>query len=175
MRTVLKTKEVSQVLGVNPTTVQRWVKFFNLPCEKNEHGHYLFNDTHILQLKEIKQQLNLGLPMSQVKITHLNECELNESEEIANNKIKDVLEKFNAMTTRLENVEYQLEEKATNVVNIQLLQHRRELERLYKLVENLKQEIEQLKTEKTKKEVLIPYKQKQKPQRNWFASFLNML
>ncbi|MFA8438037.1 MerR family transcriptional regulator [Pueribacillus sp. YX66] len=175
MRTVFKTKEVSQELGVNPTTVQRWVKYFKLPCEKNEHGHYLFNDTNILQLKEIKQQLNLGLPMSQVKVTHLNEYDFTGAEDMTHNKINDVLKKFNAMTTRLENVEYQLGEKATNVVNIQLLQHRRELEKLYKLVENLKSEIEQLKAEKPKEEDVIPYKQKQKAQRNWFASFLNML
>ncbi len=172
---MLKTKEVSQVLGVNPTTVQRWVKYFNLPCQKNEHGHYLFDDKNLLQLKEIKSQLNLGLPMSQVKITHLNDEAQHKPQRAVDSNIESAIKRFETLAARVEKIEYQLEEKATNVVNIQLLQHRRELEKLYQLVENLKREIEEIKTEQQKKDMAASEQPKQRPQRSWFASFLNML
>lgn len=178
MKTRLKTKEVSQLLEVNPTTVQRWIKFFKLPCEKNEHGHYLFDDTNILQLKEIKSQLNLGLPMTQVKVTHLNnnDSKTHQDGKNSTHSQEDVLNKIDNITKRIEEVEYKLQEKATNVVNIQLLQHRRELEKIYTLVENLRNEIDQLKTvQQAKKEnINDSYNHKQKPNRNWFASLLNM-
>lgn len=170
MKTLLKTKDVSRVLSVNPTTIQRWVKYFELPCEKNEHGHYLFDDTNILQLKEIKQQLSIGLPMSQVQITHLNQTESFEQ-----TKLDHVLLKFDQMAERLDYVESQLEEKATNVVNIQLLQHRRELEKLHNLVENLKAEINELKTTEGQNEVIsTTVKERQKSPRNWLASLLSL-
>lgn len=171
MESILKTKDVSQVLGVNPTTVQRWVKFFNIPCEKNKHGHYLFNEKNIAQLKEIKELLNQGLSMSQIKITK----RYKKHNVHATYNVDEVVKKFNSMTKRIENVENQLDEKATDVVNIQILQHRRELEKLHQLVENMKQEIIQLKAHIEKNKSQQPYNQKQKPVKNWLASFLNLL
>lgn len=165
MGSVFKTKDVSRILKVNPTTIQRWVKFFNLPCEKNEHGHYLFTEQNIAQLKAIKKQLEQGLPMSKVKLYAGDEPKY---------KVEDVIKKFNHMTKRIENIEHRLEEKATNVVNIQLLQHRRELEKLHQLVENMKHDIEQLKKHIEKKEA---EKQEEPPknQKKWFANLLSFL
>lgn len=165
MESILKTKDASRILGVNPTTIQRWVKFFNVPCEKNEQGHYLFNEKNIAQLKTIKEQLNRGLSMSEVKISALNEPKY---------KTEDVIKKFNDMTKRIENIEYKLEEKATNVVNIQLLQHRRELEKLHQLVENMKHEIQQLKKHIEKRESEEAH-QPQKNQKKWFSNLLSFL
>ncbi len=165
MESALKTKDVSRILGVNPTTIQRWVKFFNLPCQKNEHGHYLFTEQHIAQLKMIKEQLDQGLPMSKVKLSASDEPKY---------KVEDVIKKFNHMTKRIENIEYRLEEKATNVVNIQLLQHRRELEKLHQLVENMKHDIQQVKKHIEKRESEESH-QPQKNQKKWFSNLLSFL
>lgn len=166
MESVFKTKEVSRILGVNPTTIQRWVKFFHIPCEKNEHGHYLFNENNIAQLNKIKEQLDQGLPMSKVKLSASDEPKY---------KVEDVIKKFNHMTKRIENIEHRLEEKATNVVNIQLLQHRRELEKLHQLVENMKHDIQQLKKHIEKREADKQEEQPPKSQKKWFANLLNFL
>lgn len=56
----MNTSEVAKLLGVSPSTVQRWVKQLGLPMEKNERGHYYFNDVDIDQLKEIHEQLQSG-------------------------------------------------------------------------------------------------------------------
>ena len=101
------------------------------------------HEKNIAQLKTIKEQLDQGLPMSKVKLSAIDEPKY---------KAEDVIKKFNDMTKRIENIEYRLEEKATNVVNIQLLQHRRELEKLHRFVENMKHDIQQLKKHIEKRE-----------------------
>ncbi len=57
METIHKTKEVADLLNVNPTTVQRWIKYFNIECETNEHGHYLLTESHLTLLTSIQAQL----------------------------------------------------------------------------------------------------------------------
>ncbi|UTW69704.1 MerR family transcriptional regulator [Anaerobacillus sp. HL2] len=62
-----KTKVVSDELGVNPTTVQRWIKNFNIPYETNDLGHYLLAEKEIeLYLRSLKEQLNEGLTMKEI-------------------------------------------------------------------------------------------------------------
>ncbi len=174
VKMALKTKEVSRELDVNPTTVQRWVKYFDIPCKKNDLGHYLFDDTSILHLKQIKQQLSLGLPMAQVELTHTFNPKAKQNE--PDHNIQTVLSKLEEMANRLEFVETQLEEKATNVVNVQLLQHRRELEGIYKTVDDMKATIENLKMNNSESQVKHPFKANKNPKRKrkWQASFLNL-
>lgn len=50
----LKTSNVAKRLGVSPKTVQRWVKRYNIPCQKNEAGHYVFDAETIALLEQIK-------------------------------------------------------------------------------------------------------------------------
>ncbi|WP_082407126.1 MerR family transcriptional regulator [Bacillus sp. JCM 19041] len=47
----LKTKEVSKAIGVNPTTIQRWTKFFEIKCEVNEQGHFYIINVICLNLR----------------------------------------------------------------------------------------------------------------------------
>lgn len=174
VKMALKTKEVSRELNVNPTTVQRWVKYFDIPCEKNELGHYLFDDTSILQLKQIKQQLSLGLPMAQVELNDHSNPKAKQSD--SHNNIQAVLSKLEVLANRLEFVEAQLEEKATNIVNVQLLQHRREIEGLYNTVDDMKTAIENIKAENAGSQITHTLKTKKSSnrKRKWQASFLNL-
>ncbi|MBW9218621.1 MerR family transcriptional regulator [Anoxybacillus ayderensis] len=50
----LKTSAVAKRLGVSTKTVQRWVKKYNIPCTKNEAGHYVFTNEAIEQLEKYK-------------------------------------------------------------------------------------------------------------------------
>lgn len=176
MEMTVKTKVVSEELGVNPTTIQRWVKYFNIPCERNEHGHYLFRDKDIMQLKYIKRQLNLGLPMSQIELGQASQKrETNNVSPEQQVTVAELVQKFDSMFSRLEDVEVQLEKKAADVVSVQILQHRREIDSLHKKIEKLEKEMEQLKAAKKEAEI-IPFKPKDKnvPKRRWLASLLSI-
>lgn len=96
---LMKTKTVSEELGVNPTTVQRWVRHFNIQCDKNEHGHYLFRQEDIDQLKEIKTQLDNGLLMSDIQIQTIQTTE--QSFELPT----QFEEKFNRLNAAIEALE----------------------------------------------------------------------
>ena len=49
----MNTSEVAKLLGVSSSTIQRWVKQLELPMERNERGHYHFNQEDIDLLKNI--------------------------------------------------------------------------------------------------------------------------
>ena len=57
---------VANELGISQSTVKRWVTACNMEIERNSHGHYLFTDENIQQLKQIQQQLNEGLVLQEV-------------------------------------------------------------------------------------------------------------
>lgn len=142
---LLKTKQVSDELGVNPTTVQRWVKFFDLPCEKNELGHFLFSDETITTLKQIQEELRNGLSMEEIKMNDANLGDQVAKKEsvkvVSKEKFEQRLDRF---AIRLEQLERQLEEKANEVITVQVLQHRAELDELVKKVTSIEEKLMEL-------------------------------
>lgn len=171
-----KTKTVSDELGVNPTTVQRWVKYFDVPCKKNALGHYLFSDSDVLMLKKIQQQLSTGLRMSQVKVNVKTLLSQTDQKKQGTSQA-DTIEKLDLLFLKIENIERQLEEKANEVVAIQVLQHRKELEKLVQKISKLQSEIEQLKVRNNEETNTVQFstKNKELPKRNWLASLLSLL
>ncbi|OOE10615.1 MerR family transcriptional regulator [Fictibacillus arsenicus] len=169
MEMVLKTKTVSEELGVNPTTVQRWVRHFNIQCDKNEHGHYLFKQEDIEQLREIKTQLDNGLLMSDIQIqsfqTSVKTVELPTQFE----------EKFDRLNAAIRALEKKVEEKADAVVSYQMLQHASELEELIKKMENMEARLQDLEVALLKNN--YPEEKlyvKEKPKKNWFVSLFTL-
>ncbi|KMM38195.1 MerR family transcriptional regulator [Guptibacillus hwajinpoensis] len=136
---LLKTKQVSDELGVNPTTVQRWVKYFELSCEKNEKGHFLFTNDTLEELKSIKNDLRKGYSMEKIK-GGTNE-KSSPIKVISQESFEQRLDRF---TVRLEQLERQLEEKANEVITVQVLQHRSELDELVKKVTSLEEKLVEL-------------------------------
>ena len=136
---LLKTKQVSDELGVNPTTVQRWVKYFELSCEKNEKGHFLFTNDTLEELKSIKNDLRKGYSMEKIKggITEKS----SPIKVISQESFEQRLDRF---SLRLEQLERQLEEKANEVITVQVLQHRSELDELVKKVTSLEEKLIEL-------------------------------
>lgn len=166
---VLKTKTVSEELGVNPTTVQRWVRHFNIQCDKNEHGHYLFKQEDIEQLREIKAQLDNGLLMSDIQIQSFQTSE--KSVELPT----QFEEKFDRLNAAIRALEKKVEEKADAVVSYQMLQHASELEELIKKMENMEARLQDLEVALLKNN--YPEEKlyvKEKPKKNWFVSLFTL-
>lgn len=166
---VLKTKTVSEELGVNPTTVQRWVRHFNIQCDKNEHGHYLFKQEDIEQLREIKAQLDNGLLMSDIQIQSFHTSE--KSVELPT----QFEEKFDRLNEAIRALEKKVEEKADAVVSYQMLQHASELEELIKKMENMEARLQDLEVALLKNN--YPEEKlyvKEKPKKNWFVSLFTL-
>ncbi len=134
----MNTSEVAKLLGVSPSTIKRWVKQLELPMDRNERGHYQFNNEVIEFLKANQEKINNSL--------HLNEVAAASEKNIRSGVIlqpgKDPnLEKLRTKIVDLERI---LDEKADSVISYQLLQHRREIEDLQNLVSTLSTQISQL-------------------------------
>lgn len=162
-----KTKTVSKQLNVNPSTIQRWVKHFDLPCRKNEHGHLLFSEKDIQQLLFIKKQLNNGLAMGEVDPNGLEEEEPEDSVSMTQYE-----KRLDEMVQRIQDVERKLTEKADEVVSVRLYQHRSELDELTKTIGDVEN---RLKTIETQLSALNPSQgaeisEEDKPRRNWLVS-----
>ena len=138
----MNTSEAAKLLGVSTSTIQRWVKQLDLPMERNERGHYHFNDQDIEVLKEIHEKLQNGTliqeiaPVKEKKITRIGIVKPVEK----NESIEKLIEKVNKL-------EMGLHAKADSVASYQLLQHRREIEELQQQLKDLTQQVEVLQTE----------------------------
>lgn len=147
MEQAYKTKEVSALLGVNPTTVQRWVKYFNLHCQINEHGHYIFLAPHVELLKEIHSQLREGKKLKDIKISSSHSDLVNV---VADREKKDMVprhvyfHKIDDMMERIEQLESKLSQKADDVVSYQLLNHRSEIDAMGKMLKNIENKLAEM-------------------------------
>ncbi|HET7628137.1 MAG TPA: MerR family transcriptional regulator [Bacillales bacterium] len=133
---LVKTKTVSNTLNVNPSTIQRWVKHFNLPCKRNDHGHLLYSEQDIETLKQIKTQLAQGLSMDDVTLS-LKETKV--SETVPTSCFE---KKLDRMVAQIHALEDKLSQKADEVVSVQLYQHRNELDDLTKTIDRVENRLE---------------------------------
>ncbi|OIJ14769.1 hypothetical protein BKP37_07250 [Anaerobacillus alkalilacustris] len=134
-----KTKVVSEELGVNPTTVQRWIKYFNIPCVTNDQGHYLIAPEEFEILRSIKDKLNQGLTMKDI----LESDNTMQEGFIKNGKKEEMLsanvieERLEQLMIHIEQLERKLSVKADEVVEYQVLQHRSELDNLFTMIKRI--------------------------------------
>ena len=136
---------VANELGISQSTVQRWVTACNMEIERNSHGHYLFTDENIQQLKQIQQQLNDGLVLQQVELGEKKSRKGAVKPTVQPPENQIVIEK---LLTTVQELERRLDDKADSVASYQLLQHRREIEELNKQIESMAKRIEVLETGK---------------------------
>ncbi|UOE92296.1 chromosome-anchoring protein RacA [Alkalihalobacillus sp. LMS39] len=141
MENVFKTKEVSELLGVNPTTVKRWVKYFDIRCQMNEHGHYLFGTSHVEMLREIKGQLNAGKKMRDVHVSRVQARKEKRKDMIPIHQYEYQLKE---MVNRIEEFEGKLSKKADEVVSYQLLRHRTELDQITTMLEKIEMRLQKV-------------------------------
>lgn len=133
----MNTSAVAKLLGVSPSTVQRWVKQLELRTERNELGHYLFTEEDFSLLKQVQDQLNQGMILQEVTIKGKKA----RKGTIQSAEPTPALEK---VLSKISELEQRLNGKADEVVSYQLLQHRREIEELQKEIEQLNKRIETL-------------------------------
>lgn len=141
----MNTSEVAKLLGVSASTIQRWVKQLELPMERNERGHYFFNQADIELLKTIKAQIQNGTILHE--IVPFPEKKQRKGTVRAGQNDND-LEK---LYTKVSELEISLNAKADSVTSYQLLQHRREIEELQnqvneqsQLLETLQQQLDEI-------------------------------
>lgn len=165
---LVKTKTVSRQLAVNPSTIQRWVKHFDLPCKKNNHGHLLFSEDDIKLLKHIQKQLNNGLAKEDVQ--------LNIEEQHAESDAMTVAQfeqRVDELVSRMNDVENNLAKKADEVVTVQLYQHRNELEQLTSTIDEVEERLKMIEGQLIKvtpeERNANEEKKKAKPKKNWLV------
>ncbi|WP_017727979.1 chromosome-anchoring protein RacA [Halalkalibacterium ligniniphilum] len=155
MEELLKTKEVSERIGVNPTTVQRWVKYFGLACETNEHGHYLFDDTHLKVLCSIHEQLQAGKRMKEVNLDPYQEVLKEHVEPKKMVQVNAVEKQLEQCLQRINELEQRLSQKADEVVSYQILKHRTEIDDMMKLLHKIEQRLTKLEDKVEEKEPTV--------------------
>jgi chromosome-anchoring protein RacA len=139
----LNTGEVAKLLGVSISTVQRWVKQLKLPMEKNDRGHYLFKEEDIELLKEIHQQIQQGVLLSDIAPNYEKKARIGVVKDTGNDQA------IERLSSKITDLEIKLNDKADSVTTYQLLQHRREIEELQNQIKTLTNKISLLEKQLT--------------------------
>lgn len=138
---MMNTNQVAKLLGVSASTIQRWVKQLELPMERNERGHYHFNDEDIELLKNIQTQIQNGTLLQEIAPVQEKKTRKGTVKAIENNA---ELERLYSIVSELE---AKVNSKADSVASYQLLQHRREIEELQSQFIDLTKQVESLQTQ----------------------------
>jgi chromosome-anchoring protein RacA len=120
----MNTSEVAKLLGVSQSTIQRWVKQLKLQMERNERGHYHFNDEDITLLKSIQDQIQSGTLLQDIAPVQEKKVRKGAVKTVENNA------EVERLFTIVSELEAKVNSKADSVTSYQLLQHRREIEEL---------------------------------------------
>lgn len=132
----MNTGEVAKLLGVSASTIQRWVKQLELPLERNDRGHYFFNESDIKILKEIQTQIQHGSLIQEISVGQ-------EKKQLKAPAIVDDKNNWTEnLAIKMNYLENKLNDKADSVVSYQLLQHRREIDDLQNQVNVLTEKLQ---------------------------------
>lgn len=137
----MNTSEVAKLLGVSASTIQRWVKQLELPMERNERGHYYFNNDDIELLKNIQTQIQNGTLLQEISPVQEKKVRKGTVKAQVNNA------ELERMYSIINELEAKVNSKADSVASYQLLQHRREIEDLQSKVGELTIQVEALQSQ----------------------------
>jgi chromosome-anchoring protein RacA len=133
---ILKTKDAADLLSVSQTTIKRWAAMFPDFFLKDRFGHYTFSEREISQLIHIKDRINHGEALEgiQLILTH----DKQPAKPLEENLLPHTHDKpMENMLSRIDDIERSLDRKADEVVSVQLLQQREELEDLRQMIKQL--------------------------------------
>ncbi|SFE76248.1 chromosome-anchoring protein RacA [Paenibacillus algorifonticola] len=153
---LLKTKDAARQLAVSETTIRRWVALFPASFSKDMFGHYIFDEPALEKLQSIKTKLEAGELLHEMTLpelaqtvdptglqqaaagaaAHFPTFNLDE----AKSKIESAWDFKNPqeeLAERLERIEGTLSRKADEVIGVQLLHHREELEEIRQTLNQL--------------------------------------
>lgn len=141
----MNTAMLAAKVGVSTRTIQRWIKHFDLPYDKNENGHYVFTNHDYQIFCKIRDDVKKGMTFAEIKKKTPRRGIMKQMTKTMEQPIQLQL---TSILERLEINEKKIEQKASDVVSYQLLQHRKEIEELQQKVEKLETYIQKLEQEK---------------------------
>ncbi|GGG11674.1 hypothetical protein GCM10010912_65160 [Paenibacillus albidus] len=131
---IVKTKDAAELLSVSQTTIKRWVSVFPNFFQKDRFGHYVFSAQEIELLIHIKDRIDRGETLDSIDLTThtqpLRPLQDKPSLHTQDKSMEDVV-------SRIDHIERSLQQKADEVVSVQLLQQREELEELRQMIQQL--------------------------------------
>jgi chromosome-anchoring protein RacA len=135
-----KTKEVAELLSVSQTTIKRWAAMFPNVFPKDRFGHYIFSQQEVDLLKSIKTRIDHGESLDSINLTASKQpAELLQHTTLPQHTQDKPME---ALMTRIVHIEHSLDHKADEVVSVQLLRQREDLEELRQMIQQLALSIE---------------------------------
>ncbi|UAL48400.1 MerR family transcriptional regulator [Sutcliffiella horikoshii] len=170
----LKTHEVAKELGMAPRTVRKWVQKYEIPCRKNDYGHYVYDEEALARLETLKASGEVAGALDIAFDTDIKEVQF-ENMSTGNEESKALEHRLENLTERVSRTERMVQQKADEVVSYQLLQQRKEIEELTKTVDRLEKMLDQMQTPVKKIEPPLIFDQPpQQKRRNVFRSIFGL-
>ncbi|OMF90847.1 MerR family transcriptional regulator [Paenibacillus sp. FSL R7-0273] len=138
---MFKTKEAAEQLSVSQTTIKRWAAMFPASFPKDRFGHYIFTTQEVSLLKSIKERLEQGESLDSITLAE-NQPQAEPMPIIQKPPVTEP--PMQEVWSRLVRIERSLDQKADEVVSVQLLQQRQELEDLRRMIQQLAVSIESI-------------------------------
>lgn len=133
---MLKTKDAAELLSVSQTTIKRWAAMFPDYFPKDRFGHYIFSEQEISLLKSIKERISHGEVLEYMSLGSAADIQPPVSRQ--ENPLRHTQDwPMGDMLSRIDYIERSLDHKADEVVSVQLLQQRAELEDLRQMIKQL--------------------------------------
>ncbi|UQZ34093.1 hypothetical protein C2I18_11475 [Paenibacillus sp. PK3_47] len=140
---ILKTKEAADLLSVSQTTIKRWAAIFPEFFPKDRFGHYTFSERQVGLLIHIKDRIDNGEQLDSINL-QLAPQEEETAPEQSHPSAAMQAEPIQEMHSRMDYIERLLEHKADEVVSVQLLQQRKELEDMRQMIQQLAVSLEHI-------------------------------
>ena len=141
---ILKTKEAADLLSVSQTTIKRWASLFPDFFPKDRFGHYTFSQGQVGLLIHIKDRIDNGEPLDSINLHLVHQEQVQESPQSIPPVAAAHAEPMQEMLSRMDYIERSLQQKADEVVSVQLLQQRKELEDMRQMIEQLAVSLERI-------------------------------
>lgn len=147
-----RTKEIADEFGVNPSTIQRWIKHFQLSCEINNNGHFELNETSYQKLKQVHEQTKKGKKIKEVVLKgHQFTPERSHAKKMVPSQRLD--EKIDQLLIQVDQLDRNIQTKADEVVEYQVLNQRKEINELNDIIHHLSNRLNVLEKEIPEKEL----------------------
>lgn len=142
-----KTREVAKAINVNPSTVQRWIKYFHLTTKVNAKGHFEMTDDTYDKIKFIHSETKQGKKLKEIVME--GDRETGRGKMVPASAMD---EKIDMLIRQVEHLDRQLNNKADEVVEYQVLNQRKEINELNELISHLSSRLKTLEESLQQKE-----------------------
>lgn len=137
----LKTREVADKLGVSQKTVRHWINHFSLKCQTNNLGHYLIDEKVMADLSTIQRKVRAGTKLEEVSLSHHDKEKRITQTMVPSHQLD---ERFNKLIFQIDQLDKKIQTKASEVVEIQMLQHRKEIDEMNEAMERFEARLTKL-------------------------------